>query len=93
MRSFVERQTTLPLGNFFGDNDAAVYPYGEHWRRAVDAMLLSGRIAAKGDGFPNRNDVNRVCKEAIFDQQVFEATGRFLVTAKIVRPHVALLHS
>jgi hypothetical protein len=88
MRSFVERQTTLPLANLFEDNDAPVYPYGEYWRRAVAAMLLSGRIAAKGDGFPNKTDVNRICKEANFDQYVFEATGRFLVTAKIVRPHV-----
>ena len=51
-------------------------------------MLLSGRVGAKGDGFPNKTDVNRICKEANFDQYLFEATGRFLVTAKIVRPHV-----
>ena len=88
MRSFVERQTTLPLANLFEDNDAPVYPYGEYWRRAVAAMLLSGRIAARFDGFPNKTDVNRICKEANFDQYLFEATGRFLVTAKIVRPHV-----
>ena len=87
MRRFVERQTTLPLANLFEDNDSTVYPYGEYWRRAVAAMLLSGRIAAKGDGFPNKTDVNRICKEANFDQYLFEATGRFLVTAKIVRPH------
>jgi hypothetical protein len=51
-------------------------------------MLLSGRVGAKGDGFPNKTDVSRICKEANFDQYLFEATGRFLVTAKIVRPHV-----
>lgn len=88
IRSFVERQTTLPFANLFEDNDAPVYPYGEYWRRAVAAMLLSGRVAAKGDGLPNKTDVNRICKEANFDQYLFEATGRFLVTAKIVRPHV-----
>ena len=49
-------------------------------------MLLSGRVAAKDDGFPNLTDVNRICKEANFDQFLFEATGRFLITAKIVRP-------
>lgn len=87
MRSFVERQTTLPLANLFEDSDAPVYPYGEYWRRAVAAMLLSGRIAAKADGFPNKTDVNRICKEANFDQYLFEATGRFLVTAKIVQAH------
>jgi hypothetical protein len=88
MRSFVERQTTLPFANLFENNDTPVYPYGEYWRRAVAAMLLSGRIAAKGDGFANKTDVNRICKEANFDQYLFEATGRFLVTAEIVRPHV-----
>jgi hypothetical protein len=51
-------------------------------------MLLSGRIAAKGDGFPNKTDVNRICKEANFNQHLFEATGRFLVTAKIIQPHL-----
>ena len=88
IRSFVERQTTLPFANLFEDSDAPVCPYGEYWRRAVAAMLLSGRIAAKGDGFPNKTDVNRICKEANFDQYLFEATGRFLVTAKIVQPNV-----
>jgi len=87
MRRFVERQTMLPLANLFRDHDASVYPCGEYWRRAVAAMLLSGRIAARGDGFPNKTDVNRICREANFDQYRFEATGRFLVMAKIVRPH------
>lgn len=88
MRSFIERQTTLPLANLFEDNGAPVYPYGEYWRRAVAAMLLSGRIAARGDGFPNKTDVNRICKEANFDQYLFEETSRFLITAKIIRPTV-----
>jgi hypothetical protein len=87
IRIFVERQTTLPLANLVEDSDVRAYPYAEYWRRAVAAMLLSGRIAAKGDGFPNMTDVNRICKEANFDQYLFEATGRFLVTAKIIRPH------
>jgi hypothetical protein len=50
-------------------------------------MLLSGRIAPKNDGFPNMTDVNRICKEANFDQYLFEATGRFLIAAKIIRPN------
>jgi hypothetical protein len=87
VRSFVEQQTTLPLAKLFEDDDAPAYPYGEYWRRAAAAMLLSGRIAAKGDGFPNKTDVNRICKEANFDQYLFESTGQFLVAAKIVRPH------
>jgi len=50
-------------------------------------MLLSGRIAPKHDGFPNMTDVNRICKEANFDQYLFEATGRFLIASKIIRPN------
>jgi hypothetical protein len=88
VQSFVEGQRTLPLAKLFEDYDAPAYPYGEYWRRAVAAMLLSGRIAAKDDGLPNKTDINRICKEANFDQYLFEATGRFLVTAKIVRPYV-----
>lgn len=86
IRDFVERQATLPLERLFGDRDTPCYPYGEYWRRAVAAMLLSGRVAAKADGFPNMTDVNRICKEANFDQYLFQATGRFLVTAKIIQP-------
>jgi hypothetical protein len=87
IRDFVERQATLPLESLFEDSDTPSYPYCEYWRRAVAAMLLSGRIAAKNDGFPNMTDVNRICKEANFDQYLFEATARFLVTAKIIRPN------
>ena len=85
IRDFVERQATLPLESLFEDTDAPIYPYCEYWRRAVAAMPLSGRIAAKDDGFPNMTDVNRICKEANFDQYLFEATGRFLITAKIIQ--------
>ena len=87
IRDFVERQATLPFESLFEDTDAPIYPYCEYWRRAVAAMLLSGRIAAKDDGFPNKTDVNRICKEANFDQYLFEATGRFLITAKIIQPN------
>jgi hypothetical protein len=86
IRDFVERQATLPLETLFEETDTPFYPYCEYWRRAVAAILLSGRIAAKDDGFPNMTDVNRICKEANFDQHLFEATGRFLITAKIIRP-------
>jgi hypothetical protein len=87
IRDFVERQATLPLESLFEDSDPPFYPYCEYWRRAVAAILLSGRIAAKDDGFPKMTDVNRICKEANFDQYLFEATGRFLVAAKIIRPN------
>jgi hypothetical protein len=86
IRDFVEQQTRLPLESLFEDSEPPSYPYCEYWRRAVAAMLLSGRVAAKDDGFPNMTDVNRICQEANFDQYLFEATSRFLVAAKIIRP-------
>jgi hypothetical protein len=87
IRDFVERQATLPLESLFEDCDLPLCPYCEYWRRAVAGMLLSGRIAPKNDGFPNMTDVNRICKEANFDQYLFEVTGRFLIAAKIIRPN------
>src|SRR6266508_783619 len=82
IRDFVERQEALPLE----DSATRSYPYSEYWLRAVAAMLLSGRVAAKDDGFPNMTDVNRICKEANFNQYLFEQTGQFLVTTKIIQP-------
>jgi hypothetical protein len=52
VRDFVERQATAPLERLFEDRGQPVYPYAEYWQRAVAAMLLSGRVAAKADGFP-----------------------------------------
>src|SRR5207302_8506744 len=86
IRDFVERQTRLPLESLFEDSEPPSYPYCEYWRRAVAAMLLSGRIAAKDDGFPNMTDVNRICTEANLDQYVFEATRRLRFAATIIQP-------
>ena len=85
VRDFVERQATAPLERLFEDRGQSVYPYAEYWQRAVAAMLLSGRVAAKADGFPNMTDVNRISKEANFDQYLFQATGGFLATAEIIQ--------
>jgi hypothetical protein len=85
VRDFVERQATAPLERLFEDRGQSVYPYAEYWQRAVAAMLLSGRVAAKADGFPNMTDVNRISKEANFDQYRFQATGGFLATAEIIQ--------
>jgi len=87
IRDFVARQATLPVETFLGNRETHDCPYGQYWLRAVAAMLLSGRIAPKDDDFPNMTDVNRICKEANFDQYLFEATGRFLIIAKIIRPN------
>jgi len=85
IQSFVERQKTMPVGTLCKDSGPPTYPYAEYWRRAVAAMLLSGRVAAKNNGFPNMTDVNRICKEANFSPYWFEPTARFLVSAKIIQ--------
>ena len=54
-------------------------PYGSYWYRAVACILLSGRVQAKHDGAPNMTDVNRVGKEANFNQYLTERVGKFLV--------------
>ena len=85
VQSFVERQRTIPIETLFKDSRVPTYPYAEYWRRAVAAMLLSGRVAAKDDGLPNMTDVNRICKEANFSQYWFEPAARFLISAKIIQ--------
>jgi hypothetical protein len=42
----------------------------------VACLLLSGRIQAKNDGTPNMTDVNRLGKEANFNQYLIQRIGR-----------------
>jgi hypothetical protein len=86
LRQFVERQTTMPVtGLWEGDREGQHSPYGSSWYRAVACVLLSGRIQAKHDGTPNMTDVNRVGKEANFNQYLTERVGTFLVASDVVR--------
>src|SRR3954451_22483791 len=87
LRQFVARQTTMPVADCWsGDRKEESSPYGSYWYRAVAGILLSGRVRAKTDGAPNMTDVNRVGKEANFNQYLTERIGRFLVAADVVRP-------
>ena len=80
LRRFVERQTTMPVADLWeGDPKEQHSPYGSYWYRAVACILLSGRVQAKHDGTPNMTDVNRVGKEANFNQYLTERVGTFLV--------------
>jgi hypothetical protein len=86
LRQFVERQTTMPVTDLWeGDREAQHSPYGSSWYRAVACVLLSGRVQAKHDGTPNMTDVNRVGKEANFNQYLTERVGTFLVASDVVR--------
>jgi hypothetical protein len=86
LQRFVARQTTRPVTDL-GDGDAMEprSPYGSYWYRAVACILLSGRVQAKHDGTPNMTDVNRVGKEANFNQYLTERVGTFLVASDVVR--------
>ena len=63
--------------------ESVISPIGSHWYRVVAAMLLSGRVAAKMDGSPNRTDRNRICKEATFKQYFFERIAKFVLATKV----------
>ncbi len=85
VEQFVKAQQTIAIPELWQANaESAASPYGSHWYRAVAAMLRSGRIAAKDSGFPNRTDINRICKEANFNQHFFERIAKLLVAAKVV---------
>ncbi len=83
---FVKAQTTIATAVLWERNgDSFASPYGSHWYRAVAAMLRSGRVTAKADGNANRTEINRICKEANFNQHFFERIAKFLVAAKVVQ--------
>ena len=86
LRQFVERQTTMEVAELWdGEREEEHSPYGSYWYRAVACILLSGRVQARNDGAPNMTDVNRVGKEANFNQYLTERVGTFLVAAGVVR--------
>ena len=86
IQNFVEQQTTTPVTDLWvGDGKEHHSPYGTYWYRAVTCILLSGRVQAKYDGTPNMTDVNRVGKEANFNQYLIERIGTFLVAAKVIK--------
>ena len=85
IQQFVNHQKTVSVCQLWKDDGPETSPYGSHWYRAVTAMLLSGRVAAKRGGFPNFTDVNRLCKEANFNQYFFERIGKFLAAGRVVQ--------
>jgi hypothetical protein len=86
LRRFVERQTTMPVTSLWkGNPKERRSPYGSYWYRAVACILLSGRVQAKVDGDPNMTDVNRLGKEANFNQYLTERVGKFLVAVGAVK--------
>jgi hypothetical protein len=86
LRQFVERQTTMPVTDLWdGDRKEERSPYGSYWYRAVVCILLSGRVQAKNDGAPNMTDVNRLGKEANFNQYLTQRIGTLLVAMRVIQ--------
>lgn len=86
VQQFVGQQTTTPVSDLYDEGVAKEpSPYGSYWYRVVAAMLLCGRVKAKYEGYPNRTEVNRICKEANFNQYLVERVGSFLVAAGVIR--------
>ncbi len=58
IKQFVKQQSTKPVKDLVSESseDEPQVPYTEYWRRAIAAMLLSGRVKAKVDGAPNMAD-------------------------------------
>jgi hypothetical protein len=85
IRHFVQQQTTLPVADLWKrDARQDRSPYGSYWQRAIACMLLSGRVKAKMNGGPNMIDVNRIGKEANFNQYLFERTAKLFTAMKVV---------
>ncbi len=84
IQTFVAQQPTISIEHLTQDAEARPFPYTEYWRRAVAGMLLSGRVKPKNDDLPNMTDVNRIGKEANFNQYAFERVANFLVKAQII---------
>ena len=83
---FVAEQTTLPVADIMPrDRKDEVSPYGCYWYRAIACMLLSGRVHPKSDGDPSMTDVNRLGKEANFNQYIFERVAKSLVAMGAIK--------
>lgn len=83
-QQFVHQQATLPSARLVDPAEARQFSYGTYWWRAIAGILLAGRVQPKHDRFPNMMDVTRLCKEANFNQYLFERVAKFLVNAQII---------
>ncbi len=87
IQEFVEGQSTTPVEDIWKVNkEELTSPYGSYYYRAIACMMLSGRVSPKSfsHGAPNMTDVNRIGKEANFNQFLFERVARFLVAADVI---------
>jgi hypothetical protein len=85
-QAFVEQQPSRTVDKLWEyEPPEERSPYGTYWYRAIACMLLSGRVKAKMKGDPNMTDVNRVGKEANFNQYLFERVTKVLVAGQVIQ--------
>jgi hypothetical protein len=81
LKQFIDRQRTIPA-----PDEESLYPYSEYWVKAVLYILLSGRVEARTDGYPNKTDTDRVCRQANFNTYLFEDVAKLLIKSNVVIP-------
>lgn len=87
IRRFIEEQQTCPVSEVSEVRRSEIHsPFSSYWYRAIACMMLSGRVQPRRyqDGSPNMTDVNRIGKEANFNQYLFDRVALTLATADIV---------
>ncbi|KHE93461.1 MAG: hypothetical protein K8F52_15130 [Candidatus Scalindua rubra] len=81
LKQFIDRQRTIPA-----PEEESLYPYSEYWVKAVLYILLSGRVKTRTDGYPNKTDTDRVCRQANFNTYLFEDVAKLLIKSSVVIP-------
>src|SRR5262249_29822923 len=87
IRRFIAAQETCPVSEVSKVRKSTIHsPFSSYWYRAIACMMLSGRVQPRRyqDGSPNMTDVNRIGKEANFNQYLFDRVALTLATADIV---------
>lgn len=87
IRRFIDEQDTRPVSELSKVPRSELRsPFSSYWYRAIACMMLSGRVQPKSyqNGAPNMTDVNRIGKEANFNQYLFERCALTLATLDIV---------
>jgi hypothetical protein len=85
IENFIRQQRMAPVADVWkAAPDEQFSPYGTYWCRAVGCMLLSGRIRPKADRSPNMTDIERLCKEANFNQYLLRRIAELLIGADVI---------
>src|SRR5262249_35240049 len=87
IRRFIDEQDTHPVSALSKVPPSPVRsPFSGYCYRAIACVMLSGRVRPKSyqEGPPNMMDVNRIGKEADFNQYLFQRCAVTLATLEIV---------